>query len=181
MNIWEWMATLAPAQATIVGTAVGATIGFFTLIGGALINAQLNRRRDQAKLNDDALAIAAALKADLTGVANTIRENASQLKNSDSSMLIRNPSHSLRVLPHALDKIGLLDIEAITAVIGAYTLIDQYIETVLILGGIVKSGVQSNRFLVELPGSRNKDLAAITETTVEGIKMAIDSLEATLA
>lgn len=181
MDIWSWLATLAPAQATIVGTAIGAGIGFITLIAGALFNAWLNRRRDQAKLDDEALIIAAALKADLTSVANSMRENAELAKGTDSDIYVRNPSHSLRVIPHILDKIGLLDLETITSVIGAYTLIDQYMESVLMLGGIPSAHTLSNRLVVLLSGSKNKHLAALNEATVEKIMEAIDSLEPTLA
>jgi hypothetical protein len=49
-KMWQWLHDLSSAQATVVGTLIGSLVGlvlgFITLVGGALFNERLNRRRD---------------------------------------------------------------------------------------------------------------------------------------
>ena len=64
LDLWGWVGDLGQGQATVLGL-VG---GFFTLVAGALINAGLNRRRDDRLRREDQRAVATALRAELEGL-----------------------------------------------------------------------------------------------------------------
>jgi hypothetical protein len=45
---WDWIGTLPQGSASFLGTLAGSTLGLFAILAGALFNAHLNRRRDDA-------------------------------------------------------------------------------------------------------------------------------------
>jgi hypothetical protein len=46
MKWWDWLGTLSQGQAAFLGSLVGALVGLFALLLGALFNARQNRKRD---------------------------------------------------------------------------------------------------------------------------------------
>jgi hypothetical protein len=79
--MWQWLHDLSPGQATFLGWVVG----FVTLVGGALLNSWLNRKRDDRLRREDQRAVATALRAELAGfrrVLNSNNENLEHLKPS---------------------------------------------------------------------------------------------------
>jgi hypothetical protein len=77
---------------------------------GALFNAHLNRRRDDALRSADRIAVASALHAELLGIHRALVENAEHLTNNppadDGGFMVPQPS--VKILPEMLSKIGLL-------------------------------------------------------------------------
>lgn len=43
---WDWLTALPSGAAGFLGTLAGSTLGLLALILGALLNASLNRKRD---------------------------------------------------------------------------------------------------------------------------------------
>jgi hypothetical protein len=75
-DFWNWLAALPAGSASFVGTLAGSTFGLIAILIGALVNAHLNRRRDDAIRDADGVAVASALYAELNGVHRALVENA---------------------------------------------------------------------------------------------------------
>jgi hypothetical protein len=133
--MWEWLSNLSQGQATFLGWVVG----FFTLVGGALFNAHLNRRRDDRLRREDRRAVATALKAELEGLIRTLLENAEdlQLKKMapDEGVRVPDLAQLVRIMPHMVPKFGLLDQETIQSVGAAYSMVEQYYAKLVMAGG----------------------------------------------
>lgn len=157
----EWLQGLQGGAATFVGALTGSAIGLIALVLGALFNAHLNRKRDNDLRLQETRAVAASLWAELLGLEEALTENAKGLDTSDSDFFLPDPSHSVRVFPSVISKIGLLDVETIKRVIEAYIVVDQYAETLMILGGKVPNNMPSHRRVFAMPVGRAKDVADI--------------------
>jgi hypothetical protein len=133
----EWLQNLQGGAATAVGAMVGSTIGFVALVAGALFNAKLNRNRDDRLRHLETRSFAAAIRAELASVETTLRENAEGLRrNPPEDIVVPDIAHSVRMFPGLADKIGLLgDPSLIAEVVGAYIVIDQYCENLVMAGG----------------------------------------------
>lgn len=59
--MWQWLQSLTGGAATAVGSFIGSFIGFLALLGGALFNFHLNRKRDLEIRRYEAASVAAAL------------------------------------------------------------------------------------------------------------------------
>jgi hypothetical protein len=75
--MWDWVATLPSGSASFLGSLVGSGIGLIALLIGAFVNASLNRRRDERLREEDRLAVASTLYAELKGVHRTLGETRS--------------------------------------------------------------------------------------------------------
>jgi hypothetical protein len=133
--MWDWLQNLSGGAASFVGSFTGAAIGLVALLIGALFNARLNRRRDDALRKLDARSVAAALRAELSGLNRTLLHDAERLATPPEwGTYTPDLAHSVRVMPHMLPKLGLLDADTIQDVIDAYSLVEQYCELSLSLG-----------------------------------------------
>jgi hypothetical protein len=72
--MWEWLQGLSGGAANFVGAIAGSAIGLIALLVGALFNSHLNRLRDDRIRREETRAVAAALMAELDGVAKGLRE-----------------------------------------------------------------------------------------------------------
>jgi hypothetical protein len=180
--MWQWLHDLSPGQATFLGWMVG----FFTVVGGALLNAYLNRRRDDRLRQEDRRAVATALRAELAGLQRILLSNAEGLKKkhleSDVSILIQDLAQSVRILPEMIDKLGLLDPETIQSVIDAHMVVEQYCERLQMLGGrLVENVTSGTRRLVALPADKAKRVTAANAGLSDAIQEAIAKLDAEIA
>jgi hypothetical protein len=180
--MWQWLHDLSPGQATFLGWIVGIV----TVVGGALLNAHLNRRRDDQLRQQDRRAVATALKAELAGIQSILLSNAEDLQKkhleSDASLLIQDTSQSVRIMPEMLDKLGLLDQETIQSVVAAHMVMEQYCERLQMLGGhLVENVTAGTRRLIALPGNKAKHVAAANTGISDAIQKAITKLDAELA
>jgi hypothetical protein len=71
-DLWQRLHDTSPGQPTFLG----ALIGFLALLGGALFNAWLNRRRDDRLRREEQRAVATALRAELAGCREILLANA---------------------------------------------------------------------------------------------------------
>ena len=109
-GFWDGLAALPQGSASFIGTLTGSALGLFALLLGALFNARLNRRRDDRLRDQDRVALASALYAELSGIHPTLIENAQSLTDrpaapSEGFMV---PGPSIKLLPGMLSRIGLL-------------------------------------------------------------------------
>jgi hypothetical protein len=133
--MWQWLHDLSQGQATFLGWVVGV----ITLVGGALLNAYFNRRRDDRLRREDRRAVATALKAELEGLIRTLLENAEDLKLKkmapDEGVRVPDLAQLVRIMPHMVPKFGLLDQETIQSVGAAYSMVEEYCAKLVMAGG----------------------------------------------
>jgi hypothetical protein len=176
-----WLSSLPPGAANFVGTLAGSFLGFIALLLGALFNAHLNRRRDDAVREADRRAVASALKAELASIQGTLTGNADQLVSNPPTLgdgfVVPDISHSVQVFPHVLAKIGLLDAEAVRRVVDAYVIIEQYSEGLILLGGTLRQDMPEGRRVVYLDAQHAEIVAGINRSRAEFINGAIRTLD----
>jgi hypothetical protein len=125
----DWLRDLSQGQASFLGSLTGAAIGLIALLLGALFNAYLNRRRDDRLRQEDQRAVAIALRSELEGLRRILSDNAEDVKQKepkpDEELLVADPASSIRIMPEMVSKLGLLDGAIISAVVEAYSLVDE--------------------------------------------------------
>jgi hypothetical protein len=179
-DFWEWLAKLPPASASFVGTLTGSTLGLIALLVGALFNAHLNRRRDDRARNQDRLAVASTLHAELVGIHRTLVENAQRLlddppQDGDEGFMVPEPS--IKLLPGMLSKIGLLPSETVRKVMDAYVLTEQYHQDLVLAGGQLQDKMPKDRHLIYMNASRAEFVAKLNRTRAGVVKEAIETLD----
>src|SRR4051794_8523414 len=80
-SFWDWLARLPSSSASFLGSLAGSGIGLIALLIGAFVNASLNRQRDNRLREEDRLAVASTLYAELKGIHRSLIENAEHLEN----------------------------------------------------------------------------------------------------
>ena len=178
----EWLQNLSGGAASFVGSFTGAVIGLVALLIGALFNAHLNRRRDRQIRLEEKHSVAATLHAELAGLNQTLLKNREVLEKVTRSddFLVPDLGHSVRIFPHMLPKIGLLDPITITNTVDAYLMIDQYSEKLLILGGAL-SQKPTTRRIVAMPNNSVKHVIVLNDVTSEAIQRALSKLAGHMA
>jgi hypothetical protein len=174
----EWLEGLKGGAPTAVGAIIGFVLGFITLVLGALFNAHLSRVRDDNFRAIETRSLAAALRAELASIHDTLTDNASRLvkepPTQSEAFLLPDLSHSVHVYPEVTGKIGLLgDPAVIKEVIQAYIVVDQYYEHCLVMGAEPRPQMPNNRRVLLMPSKRaptvaemNKQIAARVETAM---------------
>jgi hypothetical protein len=175
---WDWLAKLPQGSASFVGTLAGSSLGLIAILIGALVNASLNRRRDDRLRDDDRIALTSTLYAELLGIHRALIENAQHLtdKPPDAGGGFMVPEPSVKLLPEMLSKIGLLSSDTIRKVMDAYVLTEQYLEGLILAGGTLQSGMPENRQLVYLDAHQAKFVIEFNRVKASVVKEAIDAL-----
>jgi hypothetical protein len=174
-----WLQGLQGGAATAVGALTGSVVGFGALVAGALFNAKLNRQRDDRLLRVETRGVAAAIRAELASVETTLRENAEGLRrNAPQDFVIPDIAHSVRMFPSLVDKIGLLgDPSLITEIVGAYIVIDQYCENLVMAGGQLGGNIPDHRRVVGMPAARTDFVAQMNENIADRLRSAMGLLD----
>jgi hypothetical protein len=177
-GFWDWLAALSQGSASFIGTLTGSTLGLIALLIGALFNAHLNRRRDDRLRDEDRVALASALYAELSGIHRTLIENAQHLTDrpADPSGGFMVPEPSMKLLPGTLSRIGLLRPETIRKVMDAYVLTEQYAEQLILSGGKLQRNMPEHHQLVYLDATHAKFVSEFNRTRARVVKEAIDAL-----
>jgi hypothetical protein len=106
-EFWGWLASLPPGSASFVGTLAGSSFGLLAILAGALVNAHLNRKRDDVQRDHERVALASALYAEFKGVHRSFTENAEHLKSKpldgEGGFFVPQPSTDLT--PELLPKL----------------------------------------------------------------------------
>jgi len=180
LSFWQWLYDTSPGQATFLGSL----IAFLALLGGALFNAELNRRRDDRLRREDQRAVATALRAELKGLHRTLVDNAETMAQEDylkpgEQVNVPDLAQSIRVMPGVVSRLGLLDETIISAVVNAYGMVEEYPAKLLLLGGHPKVTSDNLRRYVELPSNRLTQLILLNDATAEVIEEALKQLGTT--
>jgi len=175
----NWLGALPQGSASFIGTLTGSFLGLVALLLGALFNAHLNRRRDDALRSADRLAVASALHAELLAIHRALIENAKFLEekplDSDGGFMVPEPS--MKILPKMVLNIGLLQSDTIRKVMDAYVLTEQYLEGLILADGRLEPNMPEGRQLVHLPAQRKAFVVEFNRTRAGVVKEAIDALD----
>jgi hypothetical protein len=95
----------------------------------------------------------AALKAELRMLKDGLLTAAESLKDPQGGFLAPDLALSVRIMPHMLPKLGLLDTATIQSVIDAYLVLDQYRVRLLLLGGRLAPNFGCLNFALVVPWS----------------------------
>jgi hypothetical protein len=180
--MWQWLETLPNGAASFLGSLTGASVGLIAILIGALVNAHLNRKRDDALRRADARSVAIALKAELAPMAEGLLWNARLLDDDPGPVnYIIDIAHSVQIMPQLLPKLGLLDETTIKDVTTAYGLIDQYCYHLIMLGGQLIPEMPANQRVVSLSDQLAGKAARINRSRAQVIQRAVARLDAILA
>lgn len=178
MCLWNWLAQLPQGSASFLGSVAGSSLGLIAILLGALFNARLNRNRDDRLRDEDRIALASALHAELKGIHRALIENAQHLKEKppadDGGFVV--PKLTIKILPEIISKIGLLKSETVQAVMGAYILSEQYLYKLVLAGGQLQSSMPADVELVYVPTEKARFVVALNEVTAEGVQTGVDAL-----
>lgn len=135
-SFWGWLANLPQGSASFVGSFTGSAVGLIAILLGALYNAHLNRKRDDRLREEDRIALASTLYAELQGIHRALVENAEHLKkrppDKDAGFLV--PELPMKLLPATLPKMGLLRSDTIRKVMDAYGLAEGVSRAIIAVG-----------------------------------------------
>ena len=173
----EWLGALNDREASFLGSFIGPAVGLAALLLGALFNAHLNRRRDDRIRVADTRATAAALRAELNGLLAALDHNAESLATAESGFLVPDLAQSIYVFPEMLTKIGQLDVTTVNELIDAYIVIEQYAETLVLLGGQPAPNLPRNRCMLAMPKTAAAHVITINRTHAERLKRVIARLD----
>ncbi|MET4206865.1 hypothetical protein [Bradyrhizobium sp. LA2.1] len=177
-HFWDWLGKLPQSSASFVGTLTGSSLGLIALLTGALVNASLNRRRDDRLRRHDRTAVATVLHAELTGMRRTLIENAEHLESNppDPKQGFVVPAPSARLLDDATSKIGLLGTDAVRKVMDAYVLNEAYLTDLILAGGQQHPGTPEDRSLIFMPGRLAPFVAEFNRTRATAVDAALKAL-----
>jgi len=102
------------------------------------------------------------------------------LDESQGGFYGRDLSLQVRMFPSLVSKLWLLAPETIEEVIKAYSLIDQYTEDMVILGGQLQGGMPSNRRVFKMPPGHEPTIAKKNRFLVKRLEGVIATLKAEL-
>jgi hypothetical protein len=134
--MWNWLGNLSQGQASFLGSLVGAFVGLFALLLGALFNAHLTRKRDDRLRAEERRSVATALRAELAKCRDALLRNSEKLREPTTGFfLVADLAHAIQIWPHMIPKLGLFDQETIARVTDAYLAVEQYCDMLLLSGG----------------------------------------------
>lgn len=172
----SWIAGLSANESTLLGSAIGTASGLVAILLGALFNAHLNRKRDENLRSMEREMVISALRAELMGLSSTLRNNAEMLSEPKGGFLTPDLSHSIRVMPTLIPKLGLLDSKVVQELIGVYIIVEQYCENLLMMGGQLQQGMPAHRRLIYMPKERAEDVAVMNNNINAKIEAVIAKL-----
>lgn len=147
-------------------------------MAGALFNAHLNRRRDDRLREEDRVALASTLYAELQGIHRALVENAEHLKkkppDKDDGFVVPDPP--MKLLPDTLPKMGLLRSETIRKVMDAYALAEGYLGQLVLIGGSFRTDMPDNHPLLYLDAKHAKFVIEFNEARAGVVKEAMNAL-----
>jgi hypothetical protein len=170
LDLWGWLGDLEQGQATVLGL-IG---GFFTLVAGALINASLNRKRDNQLRREDQRAMAVALKTELAGWNQQLEKF---VEGNKSKGLSGFPLPTTRLLPDMIPKLGLLGSATIDRVIAAYDHVDYLAWALLWQGAEMERSDYLHSRWINVPSEKLSSAIEEIEATMTILKSAIAELD----
>ena len=180
IDAWVWLAGLQGGAPQFLGALTGSLLGLIGILLGALYNAHLNRKRDDRVRQEEARSIIAALRAELSAVEESLLNNAQKLEGqiTPTDFYVPDISDSVRILPQLTEKLGILGEDAVSAVMKAFMLINEYLGRFDFMEGTVPRKLPSGRIVIGVPSSLIKIAARLNRVTAGEIGKAIKELDA---
>jgi hypothetical protein len=181
MRWLEWLSSLRGGAAALVGAVAVAGILLVAVMLAVLYNARQTRLRDSRLRAQEAKALATALKSELTHIAKALREHILYLKDqptSERGYSAPDLQRSTRIFPHTLDKLSLLDGDTLQAVLGAYTLVDEFkAQIVAIVGTDLAKELENKGVIVKLPSNMTPQIVSASDRVIKIIEVALGYLD----
>ena len=177
--ILDWIEALTPQQIAFASTAIGVPVAFTTLVGGALINAHLNRRRDDRLRRAETFGVATALLSEVLTIKRALERNSASLRepsDSEGSTHVFIPELNTDVWQALLSKVTLLRAPAIEAVLNAYGTLPIYFDGLAMKAGKITE-MGSKRLHVAIPVQNALWVAGATESMLPLFETAAAELE----
>ncbi|WP_204340801.1 hypothetical protein [Rhizobium ruizarguesonis] len=183
MVMWAWLEGLTGAAPVVVGSAVGSFLGLISLLIGALVNAKLNRARDDYVLRQKARAVAAALSAEISILKESLVSNNKTIDVPGTGhLMVSDPAMIMKIFPRLIGEFYLLDTASMKAVSVLHAVLDQYVDTLFMLGATPSPFAQKGRVIVDFPAEKAKHLRMLNESIIrlcdegqEGLKKWIEA------
>jgi hypothetical protein len=112
-----------------------------------------------------------------SGPGSEYYRQAVQEERKSNNVLVPDIAQSIRIMPKVTDKLGLLDVETIVAVIDAYIVIEQFCERLIINGGVLFKGTPEDRRLIQVDESLYDTLRGGNLAVSDMIEKAIKKLD----
>jgi hypothetical protein len=109
-DLMIWLEGLKGGAPQVIGAVIGSLLGFIALVVGALFNAKLNRDRDDRLRKVEIRAVAAAIRAELGSLEDSLTDNAKRLIEAPPSQLesffMPDLTHSVHIFPKMIEKLA---------------------------------------------------------------------------
>ncbi|MGM4909098.1 hypothetical protein [Rhizobium sp. 768_B6_N1_8] len=176
--MWCWLEGLTGGAPAVVGSAVGSFLGLMSLLIGAMVNAKLNRARDDYLLRQRAKAVAAAFAAEISILRDSLANNNKTLQSSGSgSIIVADPSMIMKIFPKLIGEIHLLDAASVKKVSELHAVLDQYVDSLIMLGSKPSPFAQKGRIIVEFPAAKASHLKLLNESIIRFCDQADEELK----
>lgn len=143
---------------------------------GAILNAHLNRRRDDRLRSQEAQSVRSALAGELGVIRKALSSIADHLEKNapddDRHFLMPDPAKLARIMPSLLPKFGLLTPDTVGRVVEVYATIEQVKPTLLAHGG----AQHRNELHIVMPINAASKTAVMVRTTAAEVGQVISIL-----
>ncbi len=172
----NWIDSLSDPAANLVGSALGIFGGLTAILIGALVNAELNRRRDDRLREQEAQAVATALRVELTLIHEAFVKNEKKFRETDQKDAAGlDVTHLVNVYPTLISQLGLLQEEAIGPVITAYGMIEQLSFRMQLIGADLKE-IKPGLYQMYVSADKRYEVADIIRNYISTVQTAINAL-----
>ncbi len=176
----KWIDTLSDPAANLVGSAIGIFGGLVAILLGALLNAHLNRARDDRVQKQKANNLARALSEELETVHKTLLANQKILTKSLLSPQVGfDIALRANIYPSVISEIGLLEAKYIGPVIWAHGLIHEYSKNLISMGAIHKPDSDGSN-IYSVSGTAVKKVLEYHSEITDNLRETIDTLKSNL-
>ncbi|MGK6317124.1 hypothetical protein [Neorhizobium sp. DT-125] len=150
-EFWVWLQALQGGAPAVVGSAAGSALGLLSIVIGALLNAELNRRRDSRLRKQEVVGLLTASIAEIENLAENLKRNFTSVGKPNGDVLILDPANQLLILPKITQQLSALPPDAIKAIANSYVVIDQYSDHLIHLGGTPLPDLPKDRIVIQVP------------------------------
>ena len=178
--MWDWLQQLSGGAGAFLGALAGSFFGLLAILAGALYNAHLNRKRDDRIRQQDTYAAAQAVLGELQAVHTALARNIVDMQKDvepGGGFVGPDLNHMIHLFPMMLPRLGSIEAESIKAIVNAYTVIEQYSETLTLIGATIDQRVPG-RNMVFTPMEQSAPVITMTKSIIEQIETAITHLKA---
>lgn len=180
-NNWDAIASLPESTAAFLGALAGVGGGLLAILAGALLNAHLNRKRDDRLRNVEIVAVTNALDAELMKFHSFSSEHAAKLRqpplNTFGAIAVGRPLSAPIFEKMTGHQLGLLDTDALRNLVEVHyrhELLTGFIDDTIAMVSNLDEIVDDN--LLEKFVTRHNDLAQAAMTARRALSSSVSKL-----